>query len=459
MRIAVAGGSGFVGSRLSLDLADAGHGVIAMARRPDGLPTHANIEPRATDVGDFEDLTDALQGVEVAYYLVHSMGGGQGFEARDRALASTFARSAAKCGVGRIVYVGALGHGELSTHLASRQEVGEILGSTGVDVVELRAAVVLGQGSISFEMLRYLVERLPFMVGPRWLRTKLQPIAASDLHRYLVRSIEVPPGTYEIGGEVTTYEDMIAAYASIRGLMKRRILKVPVLSLSLSAYWVDFVTPVDRRISHSLIESLGSEVLVRDAASTREAFGFDPTPLETALARTVTDQANEIDERLFDRTPGLADGVYTMRDREKIGRDDIAKAGSDLEAIGGDLGWYGIATAWRVRLALGRLVGEVGEARRPERLAPGEQVDWWTVVSHSDRELILRATAWRAGDAWLGYRVTEEGSFGWIEVVASFRPKGIGGFVYWKTLGPLHRAAFRIMAKHRAAAARRTSAA
>ncbi len=444
MRVAVVGATGFVGSKLVRTLADAGHQVVAISRRP--TSERSDVRHLAVDIADEKNLGDALEGIETAYYLVHSMGAGAGFAERDRLIASTFARVARDRGVGRIVYVGALGAGDLSTHLSSRQEVGDVLRSTGIEVVELRAAVVLGAGSISFEMLRYLVERLPLMVAPRWLRTKLQPIAAGDLQRYLVGSLVVAPGVYEIGGDVTTYEEMIALYAKMRGLRRRRILKMPVLSLRLSAYWVDLITPVDRRISHTLIESLASEVLAHDRQATDRAFGFEPLALERALRQAVLDQEEDVAANLFDRQKGLESGVYTVSLSQPAAAD-IESIRRGLSEVGGDLRWYGAPNWWRLRLAAGRVMGEDTVIRRPDRLEIDAQVDWWVVADVGPDRLVLRAARWIVGDAWLGYRVRDG-----VELSAAFRPRGIPGLAYWKLLTPIHRFAFRAMLRRRAAA-------
>src|SRR5579883_1132890 len=271
------------------------------------------VEGRAVDVADPVALRTALDGCDAAYYLVHSMAAGD-FRDLDRRLAEGFGRVAGAAGVARIIYLGGLGLDPESEHLVSRQEVGTALGSGGVPVVELRAAVVLGAGSISFEMLRYLTERLPFMVCPRWVRTAIQPIALEDVLRYLVGALDVEPGTYEIGGaDVTSYREMIGAYAEVRGLHARQILDVPYLTPRLSSYWLDLVTPVDRHISHALIESLATEVVVHDQARTDAAFGIEPLGLRDALSAALDGQSLVLDHDLLERGSGLQDGVYTIR--------------------------------------------------------------------------------------------------------------------------------------------------
>jgi uncharacterized protein YbjT (DUF2867 family) len=401
-------------------------------------------------VGDEAALTEALTGCAAAYYLVHSLAAGD-FRARDLRLAEAFGRAASAVGVERIVYLGGLGQDPTSEHLASRQEVGAALGAAGVAVVELRAAVILGAGSISFEMLRYLTERLPCMVCPRWVRTAIQPVALADMVDYLVRAIGVAPGVYEIGGaEVTTYRDMIAAYTRARGLPRRLIVDVPYLTPRLSSYWVDFVTPVDRNVSHALIESLGTEVVVRDPARTTEAFGIAPMGVVEAITRALDDQADALDHDLLERECGLVDGVYTERVVAHFGDLDPAVVDADLGRIGGSLDWYGLVGLWRVRLALGRLLGERWTLSQPTRCEAGAHVDWWTVVDRAPGRLALRGRDWVPGDAWLGYEVRDDE----LVQVGALRTKGVVGFVYWKALVPVHRRVFVSLARHRVTRAR-----
>jgi uncharacterized protein YbjT (DUF2867 family) len=444
MNVAIAGASGFVGRALTVHLLGRGHQVVALGRSATSLSTAARTLD--VDVGDESATAAALAGVDAAYYLVHSMAAGSGFREVDLRLATSFGRAAATAGISRIVYVGALGDAPGSAHLASRQEVGSALGAAGVDVVELRAAVVFGSGSISFEMLRALTERLPAMVCPRWVRTRIQPIALTDLLEYLEQSLLVAPGIYEIGGaDVTTYREMISEYAKVRGLRPRRIVDIPLLTPHLSSYWVDLVTPVDSSISHALIESLVTEVVVTDAGPTAQAFSVTPLTVADALAAALDDQAEELSHSLFERKNGLSEGVYTVVVDVAVpaGIDDAVAA--DLVRIGGSLSWYGAATGWAVRLLLGRLVGERLRRRRPDAVVNGALVDWWRITRAEPGVLVLRGIGWFPGDAWLGFRVRE----GSLRQVAAFRPRGIPGFLYWKVLWPVHHLAFDRMARHR----------
>lgn len=442
MQVLVAGATGFVGRALAARLDADGHTVLAASRSGGSVP---GATPVALDVGDEAAATTALAGSTVAYYLVHSLDAAA-FRDRDRELAESFGRAAAAAGVERIVYLGGLGEDPQSEHLLSRQEVGVALGAAGVPVVELRAAVVLGSGSISFEMLRHLTERLPFMVCPRWVRTAIQPIALADVVEYLVRSAAVAPGVYEIGGpEVTTYREMIAAYADARGLPRRLILDVPYLTPRLSSYWVDLVTPVDSRVSHALIESLVTEVVVLDGPRTDAAFGIVPMGIVAAIRAALDDQALELDRSLMERRSGLLDGVYAERVVVPTDGADPAVIDADLDRIGGDDDWYGLAPLWQLRRLLGRLIQEHWTLERPPAVVAGADVDWWTVVERSAGRLVLRGREWSPGEAWLGYAVDGDA----VVQVGALRTKGVLGFLYWKMLVPVHLTVFRSLAKHR----------
>jgi len=464
-RAAVAGANGFVGTNLVPHLVTGGWTVHALVRDPSTAPAGDHVEVHVTDVADTEAVAAALAGCDVAYYLVHAMAGGQGFAERDQVLARSFAAAAAAAGVGRIVYLGGLGHDDLSTHLSSRQEVGALLGSTGVPVVELRAAVVLGAGSISFEMVRYLTERLPMMVCPRWVNTPTQPIALGDLLDYLDESTAVEPGIYEIGcTDATTYRQMMDTYAAVRGLRRRLVVKVPVLTPALSAHWVDLVTPVDATVSHALIESLTNEVTVRTRARTDAAFRVRPLSVAEAIGAALDEQADRIGATLFERRHGLLDGVYTDRSEARVHPGDVTADGrvlgfaEDLDDAGGRLSWYGLPFAWLLRITLGHLFGEDLRLGRPDAVVAGATVDWWEVVERRPDTLVLQSRAWFCGEAWLGFRVATDGTADGsavIQQVGSLRTKGVLGMAYWWLLWPIHQFAFRAMVQHRRGRAHR----
>lgn len=454
--VAVVGASGYVGRLLTRHLTDRGQPVVAVGRHLDRLPQGPDVDPRPADIADVDAAARALSFVDVAYYLVHAMAGGDRFADRDRATARAFADAARRAGVRRIVYLGGLGTDATSAHLSSRHEVGRLLRGSGIPVVELRAGVVLGAGSISFEMLRCLTERLPVMVCPRWIDTRLQPLSEDDVLEYLRQAATAPPGIYEIGTpDVTTYHDMMQTYASIRGLRRRLIVKVPLLTPSLSAHWVDLVTPVDRAVSHALIESLRHEVTVADP-SAADVFTVRPQPTAAAIRAALDAQSTAVAQQLLQLPDGDRDGISVMRSAVELPAEQAAAVGAGLADVGGDLGWYGLAWAWRLRLALGRLVGERTGLRRPDPPGPpvaGSVVDWWTVVRIDPRALVLATTSWWFGDGWLGYRITQESGRrrARLEIVAAFRPRGITGLAYWRLLRPVHRLVLRRMARHRIA--------
>ena len=444
MVVAIAGASGFVGRALTARLLDSNHEVLALLRS-EKTPV-GNEQTVLVDLTDEVATARALANVDAAFYLVHSMAAGDEFRDLDLRLASAFSRAASQAGVNRIIYLGALGDAPSSAHLASRHEVGAALRSSGVDVVELRAAVVFGAGSISFEMLRYLTERLPAMVCPRWVRTRIQPIALVDLLDYLEQSLFVAPDVYEVGGaDVTTYREMISEYARARGLHARFIVDIPWLTPHLSSYWVDLVTPVDRSVSHALIESLVTEVIVVNGARTHQAFSVVPMGVERARVTALDEQDHDVAQSLFARRPGQRDGVYTVVVSLAVLEGLGEPLRRDLQAIGGSLSWYGAAPGWALRLVLGRLVGEKLRPHAPDALVPGARVDWWRIALIDDSQLVLRSDGWFPGDAWLGYRIHE----GRLQQVAAFRPRGIPGFIYWTLLGPIHRIVFTQMARRR----------
>jgi uncharacterized protein YbjT (DUF2867 family) len=453
-RIAIAGASGYVGGLLAHRIAGVGHQVLALARHPGSLPAGERITAVTVDVAEPAATADALAGVNAAYYLVHAMAGGTGFETRDRELAAAFGRAAAAAGVERIIYLGGLGRGDLSAHLVSRQEVGAVLAASGVPVVELRAAIILGAGSISYEMLRSLTERLPVMVCPRWITTQLQPLAESDLLDYLVGSLVAPAGVYEIGTpDVTDYGTMMRCYAEERGLQPRRIFTVPLVTPSLSARWVDLVSPVDRRISHALIQSLVNEVVVHEPERTYAAFGITPMPVREAVRRAISDEAERVSAGLLDGSEPLGTGIHAIRSAALLDPDCIDSVREDLAQVGGDLPWYGAAWAWALRLALGRLFGEKLETRRPDLLIPGAAVDWWEVVRVDADHLVLATVGWFCGDGWLAWRITDAPPR--VQQAAAFRPKGLLGLAYWWALWPMHQVVFRLMVRRRVHRARR----
>lgn len=462
MRILVVGASGYIGSRLVAPLRAAGHDLTLMSR--DERPLAArfpDVRVIAADLLEPATLPAAVAGNEVVYYLAHSMRAGErGFAERDRIAARNLAQAAAEAGVKRIIYLGGLGEDEaaLSAHLASRHETGVELGSTGIPVTEFRAAVVIGSGSASFEILRHLTERLPVMITPKWVDTRSQPIAAGDVRRYLIAALDHPEivGVVEIGGpDVLTYRDMMRRYAKLRGL-RRLMIRVPVLTPRLSSYWVSLVTPVPSGIARPLVEGLRNEVVVRQPERAA-AFGITPTPFSVALERAIdrTDR-RDVESTWFDSidAPDKAsltsmsslEGMLLER-RQRLIAAPPEQVFAEVERIGGDAGWPYLNILWRIRGLMDRMVGGVGMRlgrRDPERLRVGDALDFWRVEEVRRPELLrLRAEMKVPGRAWLQYEVVPEGAGSRLVQTALFEPKGLPGLAYWYLLYPIHGQIFR----------------
>ncbi len=463
--ILVLGATGYVGGRLVPALVAAGHHVRAAARRPEQLadrPWIDKVEAPAVDALERGDLDAALSGVDVVIHLVHSMSGGDDFAELDRRIATNVAEAAAEAGIARIIYLGGLGSeaDDLSDHLASRHEVGEVLRSGPVPVTEVRAAIVLGSGSASFEMLRGLTELLPVMVAPRWVnRTRCQPIAVSDLLADLVALVDErfddADRTLDAGGpDVVTYRDMILTYAEVSGL-RRRIVPVPVLTPRLSSHWVGLTTTLPRSLAAELVESLVNDVVVRPDHDISAVLPRDRTP----MARAIEEAAAEVedpttstrwsDEQLLNQPAAPApwdpdwSGPAAYEDvrifQVDTPRDTVF---TSLTSIGGDRRWLVANALWGIRGLIDQLVGGVGlrrGRRHPQHLRVGDALDWWRVERIERPELLLlRAEMRMPGRGWLSWRLTEDGASTEIEQRATFVAKGLWGRAYWYCLLPFH---------------------
>lgn len=447
-----------------------------MARRPEHLRARVapGTEVVAGDVLEPGSLVDPLRGTRAAYYLIHSMGSGGDFERRDREGARNFARAAAAAGVGRIIYLGGLGRGEeLSSHLRSRQEVGRILRDSGVPTIELRASIIIGSGSLSFEMIRALVERLPVMLTPRWVRTPAQPIAVEDVIDYLVAALEretMESRVFEIGGpEAVSYGEIMREYARQRGLA-RLMVPVPVLTPRLSGLWLGLVTPVYARVGQELIEGVKNPTVVVDDAA-RDAFPIRPRGLGEAIARALGNEDREFAATRWsdalssgDATRGWGGAVLGGRrvdSRAATVPCPPERAFAPIRRLGGEVGWYFANWLWRLRGFLDLLVGGVGlrrGRRDPEWPSPGDTLDFWRVEAvEPERLLRLAAEMKLPGRAWLQFEVRPVESGSEIRQTAIFDPLGLFGLVYWYGLYPLHALIFRGMLRQIAAAARGSS--
>jgi uncharacterized protein YbjT (DUF2867 family) len=462
--ILVTGATGYVGGRLVAAFERQDVPVRCLARHPEHL--RARVEPTTEvvrgDVLDRASLDAALAGVEVAYYLVHSMGA-EDFEADDRRGAENFGEAARAAGVRRIVYLGGLGEDrpDLSPHLRSRHEVGAILRRSGVPVVELRASIVIGSGSLSFEMVRALVERLPVMITPRWVAVRAQPIGINDLLRYLVAARDVPiadSAVFEIGGaDQASYGELMAEYARQRGL-RRLMIPVPLLTPHLSSLWLGLVTPLYARVGRKLVDSMRHETVVHDDTAAH-VFGIRPTGMREAIAAALR---NEDAEYAATRWSDALSAGGPVADWENVRfgsrlidsravRVDVppAAAFAPIRRIGGRNGWYFADWLWDLRALLDLLVGGVGDrrARRdPEQLRVGDTLDWWRVeVYEPDRRLRLYAEMKVPGRAWLEFEVMRDGAGSVIRQTAHFDPVGLPGLAYWWLVYPLHQLVFRGM--------------
>ena len=460
--ILVTGATGYVGGRLVPHLVAGGRRVRCLVRDPGRLQGREWADAVEVATGDVlrpETLGAAFDGVAVAYYLVHSMARGAGFHERDVAAAKVFGRAAADAGVARIVYLGGLGDpdSDLSDHLRSRQETGAALREAGVPVTEFRAAVVVGAGSISFEMIRYLTERLPAMICPQWVYTRVQPIAVDDLLRYLAGALDAPESVgrvVEIGGsDVQTYGGMMTGYARVRGL-RRWLIPVPVLTPVLSSYWVHLVTPIPSTIARPLIEGLRSETVVRDdtarelfpdihpvdyASAVRAALAtLESGAVETAWSDALVTTAHDAPPKVLTTQAGMM-----LERRQEVVPASPGTVFDVVTGIGGARGYMVYDWAWEVRGALDRLVGGVGlrrGRRDPDELRVGDALDFWRVEAIKPGRLLrLRAEMKVPGAAWLQFETEpRDGGRTLLVQTAFFAPKGLAGLLYWYGLYPVH---------------------
>jgi len=461
-RILLTGATGYIGGRLLSRLEVRGCRVRVLARRPEVLVGKVGPETEvvAGDLLDREGLDAALRGVDTAYYLVHSMGSSGAFEEADRRAAHNFADAARAAGVGRIIYLGGLGSEDeaLSPHLRSRQEVGRILKESGIPLLEFRASIVIGSGSLSFEMIRSLVEKLPIMITPKWVQVMAQPIGIDDLLEYLIAGLDLPLDRvriYEVGGsDRVCYADIMREYARQRGL-PLHILTVPVLTPYLSSLWLGLVTPLYARVGRKLIESIVHPTIVEDPAAL-EVFALRPMGISEAVRRALAHEEQELWEtRWSDALSSAGDprswggvrfGPRLVDSRTRSVSVPPAAAFAPIEVIGGGVGWYAWNWLWQLRGFLDLLVGGVGMRRgrpHPTRLRVGDTLDFWRVeVIEPGRRLRLAAEMRLPGRAWLEFEVTGEGSGTTIRQTAIFDPVGWLGRAYWYSLFPMHQLVF-----------------
>ena len=458
--ILVTGATGYIGGRLVPRLLEQQRPVrvlVRSRRRVLSRPWANNVEIAAGDALKPETLPEALKGVHTAYYLIHSIAGPSGFEELDLKAARNFGKAARNAGVSRIIYLGGLGDpkSDLSPHLRSRRHTGEALRECGVSVTEFRAAVIVGSGSISFEMIRHLAERLPIMVCPKWIYSRIQPISIDDLLNYLVAALDEPRSegqTIEIGGaDTTTYRGLMLGYAHARGL-RRFMIPVPVLSPRLSSYWVHWFTPIPAKITSALVEGLRNDVVVTNNVANQLFPNIQPSSYSSAISNVIEDldkgridtswsDASDASDEFVDHVQlESCQGVIIERRRRAVSTDP-ANVYRILSGIGGRRGWFFANWTWSLRGMVDRLLGGAGlrrGRRHPDELRVGDAVDFWRVEELEEGRLIrLRAEMKVPGRAWLQYEIREgpDGS-SMLEQTAFFIPRGLPGLLYWYAYTP-----------------------
>jgi uncharacterized protein YbjT (DUF2867 family) len=465
------GATGYVGGRLLRRLERDRLPVRCLCRNPEALRWRVapGTELVRGDLLQPASLGPAFCGVATAFYLVHSMQAGDEFQAQERQAAANFALAAREAGLRHIVYLGGLAHGDqLSSHMSSRAETGKILRSSGIPVVEFRASIIIGSGSASFEMIRALVERLPVMITPRWVNTAAQPIAIEDVIDYLAAASELPMEgnlTVEIGGrDVTSYLGIMREFARQRGL-RRWILRVPFLSLSLSSRWLTLITPVYASIGRRLIESVRNPSVVRNPIAL-ELFALRPMGIRSAIERALANEDRPAAESRWSDARAQSGGGSVA---PEPGRDLLTnqqtirvplppdKAFAPIRRIGGRTGWYFGNVLWRIRGLIDLMTGGVGMRRGrpdPETPLPGSTLDFWRVELYEPgRRLRLFAEMRVPGRAWLEFTAEPDGPSTVLRQVAQFEPRGLGGLLYWYLLWPVHEVMFRGMLRRIAGAA------
>lgn len=466
--ILLTGATGYVGGRLLPILLNKGLCVRCLTRRTSnqGRIDSENLEVAIGNALDFESLNIALEGIDTAFYLIHSMGDNEDFEQTDRRAAKNFAKACSQQGVKRVVYLGGLGDAadDLSKHLRSRQEIGNILRTSKASVVEFQASIIIGSGSLSFEMIRALVERLPVMICPKWVRVLAQPISIEDVLEYLAGALEYPIGEseiFEIGGpEQVTYGDLMQRYAKQRKL-NRYMVPVPMLTPYLSSLWLGLVTPLYSRVGRKLVESLRNPTLVTNDKA-NEKFSVVPRSIEESIARALVFEDKEFAETRWSDAfsssgdqrswGGVRFGSRLVDSRSQKVSLTAEQAFLPIRQIGGGKGWYYGNWLWKIRGFMDLLVGGVGVRRGrrdPNHVRSGDTVDFWR-VEHVVENKILRLSAEMKvpGRAWLEFEVTEAEGVSTVRQTAIFDPVGLFGIVYWYSLFPLHEFVFRGMLRN-----------
>jgi len=456
LTIVLTGASGYVGQLILHDLVEVADEVRCMTRRPESLDPILPEGAIAVKGDTFEpvSLDVVLEGATVAYYLVHSLGESGDFADLEATSARNFGQAAKRAGVKRIVYLGGLAQkstsNDASGHMASRHKVGVILRESGVPVTEFRASTIIGAGSMPFEAVRALVERLPIMVTPKWVREELQPISARDMRKYLITGIQDQPGShiYEIGGaDIVRYQDIMRMYARVRGL-RRIMVPVPVITPRLSSHWLRLVTPAHYRIGRRIVESSVHKSIVIDDSAKR--FNIECLDTETAIRIAMEDEDNDL--KFLDLYPNskgfkTQEGTRFLERRVVKANVEMNQAAKIAKSVGGQNGWFWGNSLWRIRGFIDRIVGGVGYRKgRPEgELSEGDLVDFWTVRRVSPDRLTLSADMRLPGEALLDFKIREADKSVYIDMTVSFNPRGWIGYAYWFALYPIHALVFNKM--------------
>ncbi len=422
--------------------------------------SNTDVEIFIGNVLDEDSLDLALSGIDTAYYLIHSMGDNEDFEKTDRRAAENFAKACTRQNVKQIIYLGGLGNPDhnLSKHLRSRQEIGDILRTSDASVTEFRASIIIGSGSLSFEMIRALVERLPVMICPKWVRVMAQPIAIEDVLAYLVEALQRPAGesiVFEIGGpDQISYGEIMQRYSKQRGLT-RWMIPVPLLTPYLSSLWLGLVTPIYSRVGRKLVDSLRNPTLISNNVADKY-FSVRPRSADDAIARALVNEDQEFAETRWSDAfsaggepkswGGVRFGSRLVDSRVQTVKATAAQAFAPIRRIGGQTGWYYGSWLWKIRGFMDLLVGGVGVRRgrrHPDQLRVGDTLDFWRVEKFEDNRLLRLAAEMKVpGRAWLVFEVAETNGISEVRQTAIFDPVGLFGIVYWYTLYPLHHFVF-----------------
>ena len=482
----VTGASGYVGGRLVRSLLSDGKRVRVLvrdAKKIQGQSWSSEVEIIEGNASNPADLDRALAGVHTVYYLLHSINVATDFGDIESVMAKGFAEAAERAEIAQIVYLGGIANDEnRSRHLTSRMNTGAQLATGKVPVLELRAGIIIGSGSASFEMLRHFTHRLPIMTTPKWVSNRTQPIAIRDVLHYLrsAANLKQPVnGVFDIGGpEVVTYAEMMQKFASISGLPRRIIIQVPVLTPKLSSLWIGLVTPVPTSLARTLVESLISEVVADpqksiDAVIPKPEEGLLTVTTAIELALTITEN-NRVDTRWSDASFPTAPwqkaqsdpewaGELTLKDHREITTEvPLSFIWREIESIGGEHGWFGSDWLWYLRGLIDRMVGGVGlrrGRRDPQYLRIGDSLDFWRVEDlEKEKKLRLYAEMILPGKAWLEFNIREEGGKTVVTQDALFAPRGLGGQIYWYLVSPFHFFIFPTMLRNIVKAARKSQA-